>query len=108
MTRSSASHSRTSRRPAHNRSTSKTLAPTLRLGWLLAPARLVRALADEVLFSVIAPPRLQQLAFGDFLLRGELDRHLRRDASPVPAAPGRARAVAQARAADGGGRRDRR
>jgi DNA-binding transcriptional MocR family regulator len=59
-------------------STSKTLAPTLRLGWLLAPARLVRPLADEVLFSVIAPPRLQQLAFADFLLRGELDRHLRR------------------------------
>lgn len=59
-------------------SASKTLAPTLRLGWLLAPARLVRSLADEVLFSVIAPPRLQQLAFADFLLRGELDRHLRR------------------------------
>jgi GntR family transcriptional regulator/MocR family aminotransferase len=59
-------------------STSKTLAPTLRLGWLLASARLVRPLADEVLFSVIAPPRLQQLAFADFLLRGELDRHLRR------------------------------
>jgi len=59
-------------------STSKTLAPTLRLGWLLAPARLVRPLADEVLFSVIAPPRLQQLAFADFLVRGELDRHLRR------------------------------
>jgi GntR family transcriptional regulator / MocR family aminotransferase len=59
-------------------STSKTLAPTLRLGWLVAPARLVRPLADEVLFSVIAPPRLQQLAFADFMLRGELDRHLRR------------------------------
>jgi GntR family transcriptional regulator / MocR family aminotransferase len=59
-------------------STSKTLAPTLRLGWLLAPARLVRPLADEVLFTVIAPPRMQQLAFSDFLLRGELDRHLRR------------------------------
>src|SRR5438874_12399575 len=78
MSRSSASHCRTSRRPAHNRSTSETLAPTLRLGWLLAPARLVRSLADEVLFSVIAPRRLQQLAFADFLLRGELDRHLRR------------------------------
>jgi len=42
------------------------------------PPRLVRPLADEVLFSVIAPPRLQQLAFADFLARGELDRHLRR------------------------------
>src|SRR5262249_18147020 len=58
--------------------TSKPRAPTLRRGWLLAPARVVRPLADEVLFSVIAPPRLQQLAFADFLGRGELDRHLRR------------------------------
>ena len=27
---------------------------------------------------MIAPPRLEQLAFADFLERGELDRHLRR------------------------------
>jgi GntR family transcriptional regulator/MocR family aminotransferase len=57
---------------------SKTLAPTLRLGWVVAPGDLVRPLVDEVLFTVIAPPRLEQLAFADFLLRGELDRHLRR------------------------------
>jgi GntR family transcriptional regulator/MocR family aminotransferase len=57
---------------------SKTLAPTLRIGWVVAPSALVRALVDEVLFTVIAPPRLEQLAFADFLLRGELDRHLRR------------------------------
>ena len=38
----------------------------------------MRALADEVLYTVIAPPRLEQLAFADFLERGELDRHLRR------------------------------
>jgi GntR family transcriptional regulator / MocR family aminotransferase len=59
-------------------SASKTLAPTLRLGWLVAPATLVRQLADEVLYTTIAPPRLEQLAFADFLERGELDRHLRR------------------------------
>jgi GntR family transcriptional regulator/MocR family aminotransferase len=59
-------------------SASKTLAPTLRMGWLVAPGHLVHALADEVLFTVIAPARLQQLAFADFLERGELDRHLRR------------------------------
>ena len=29
-------------------------------------------------YTAIAPPRLEQLAFADFLLRGELDRHLRR------------------------------
>ncbi len=57
---------------------SKTLAPTLRLGWIVAPGELVRPLVDEVLYTVISPPRLEQLAFADFLLRGELDRHLRR------------------------------
>src|SRR3954449_6591868 len=65
-------------RVAYLGSASKTLAPTLRLGWLIPPSRLVRPLADEVLYSVIAPPRLEQLAFADFLERGELDRHLRR------------------------------
>jgi GntR family transcriptional regulator / MocR family aminotransferase len=59
-------------------SASKTLAPTLRLGWIVAPGELVRPLVDQVLHTVIAPPRLEQLAFSDFLLRGELDRHLRR------------------------------
>lgn len=59
-------------------SASKTLAPTLRLGWIVAPGELVRPLVDQVLHTVIAPPRLEQLAFADFLLRGELDRHLRR------------------------------
>jgi GntR family transcriptional regulator/MocR family aminotransferase len=65
-------------RVAYLGSASKTLAPTLRLGWLIPPPRLVRPLADEVLYTVIAPPRLEQLAFADFLERGELDRHLRR------------------------------
>ncbi len=59
-------------------SASKTLAPTLRLGWIVAPPRLVHGLVDQVLYTAIAPPRLEQLAFADFLARGELDRHLRR------------------------------
>jgi GntR family transcriptional regulator/MocR family aminotransferase len=57
---------------------SKTLAPTLRLGWIVAPGELVRPLVEQVLYTVISPPRLEQRAFTDFLLRGELDRHLRR------------------------------
>jgi GntR family transcriptional regulator/MocR family aminotransferase len=65
-------------RVAYIGSTSKTLAPTLRLGWLVAPPRLVEPLAEHVLYTTIAPPRLDQLAFADFLERGELDRHLRR------------------------------
>jgi GntR family transcriptional regulator / MocR family aminotransferase len=59
-------------------SASKTLAPTLRLGWIVAPGPLVRPLVEQVLYTVIAPPRLEQLALADFLERGELDRHLRR------------------------------
>ena len=57
---------------------SKTLAPTLRLGWIVAPGELVRPLVEQVLYTVISPPRLEQLAFANFLARGELDRHLRR------------------------------
>ena len=65
-------------RVAYLGSASKTLAPALRLGWLVAPSRLVRPLAEQVLYTIITPPRLEQLAFADFLERGELDRHLRR------------------------------
>jgi GntR family transcriptional regulator/MocR family aminotransferase len=65
-------------RVAYIGSASKTLAPTLRLGWLIAPGGVVHELADEVLYTSIAPARLQQLALADFLDRGELDRHLRR------------------------------
>ena len=57
---------------------SKTLAPTLRPGWIIAPGELVWPLVEQVLYTVISPPRLEQRAFADFLLRGELDRHLRR------------------------------
>jgi len=57
---------------------SKTLAPTLRLGWIVPPGELVWPLVEQVLYTVISPPRLEQRAFADFLLRGELDRHLRR------------------------------
>jgi len=57
---------------------SKTLAPTLRLGWMVVPGALVQPLVEQILFTVIAPPGLEQIAFADFLGRGELDRHLRR------------------------------
>jgi GntR family transcriptional regulator / MocR family aminotransferase len=59
-------------------SASKTLAPGLRLGWVLAPDRFVDPLAAAKLFADRGSPVLDQLAFADFLARGEFDRHLRR------------------------------
>ena len=57
---------------------SKTLAPGLRLGWLVVPPGLVDAIADAKKLADRGSPVLDQLAFADFLDRGELDRHLRR------------------------------
>ena len=57
---------------------SKTLAPGLRLGWLVLPPRLVGAFAEAKLLADRGSPVLDQLAFADFLDRGEFDRHLRR------------------------------
>jgi GntR family transcriptional regulator/MocR family aminotransferase len=57
---------------------SKTLAPALRLGWLVVPAHLVdevdrtKHLLDQ--FS----PSLDQLTLAEFLTRGDYDRHVRR------------------------------
>jgi GntR family transcriptional regulator/MocR family aminotransferase len=57
---------------------SKTLAPGLRLGWLVLPDRLVRDLATAKLLDDRGSPVLDQLTFADFVVRGEFDRHLRR------------------------------
>jgi GntR family transcriptional regulator / MocR family aminotransferase len=59
-------------------SASKTLAPTLRLGWIASPPEFVWPLVHEVIATMFSPPQLGQLAFADFIERGELDRHLRR------------------------------
>jgi GntR family transcriptional regulator/MocR family aminotransferase len=59
-------------------STSKTLAPALRLGWLVVPPRLLEAVTRAKLLADQGSPRIEQLALADFLARGELDRHLRR------------------------------
>ena len=57
---------------------SKVLAPGLRLGWLVAPPRLVDAIASIKMNADHGSAAIDQLAFADFLRHGELDRHLRR------------------------------
>ena len=57
---------------------SKTLAPALRLGWLVVPPRLLEAVQRQQRQADFGVSRIEQHAFADFLTRGELDRHLRR------------------------------
>jgi GntR family transcriptional regulator / MocR family aminotransferase len=55
----------------------KTLSPAVRLGWAVLPKALATAFAEEVVSSVLQISPIEQLAFADFLRRGEFDRHLR-------------------------------
>ena len=59
-------------------SASKTLAPGMRLGWLVAPGDLVDDVAAFKESFDRGSPSIDQLAFADFLGRGEYDHHLRR------------------------------
>ena len=58
-------------------STGKTLSPAVRIGWAVLPKALATAFAEEVVTSVLQISAIEQLAFADFLRRGEFDRHLR-------------------------------
>ena len=57
---------------------SKTLAPALRLGWLVVPPALEAAMTAELRRWSEGPPRIDQDALADMIHTGTYDRHLRR------------------------------
>jgi GntR family transcriptional regulator/MocR family aminotransferase len=59
-------------------SSSKTVAPSLRLGWIVVPPRLRDRIVESKRTTGTTPSPIFQLAFADLIDRGELDRHLRR------------------------------
>jgi GntR family transcriptional regulator / MocR family aminotransferase len=59
-------------------SVSKTLAPAIRLGWVLAPPRFVAGIVEEKRLSSRGAPGLDQEALALLMETGRFDRHLRR------------------------------
>jgi GntR family transcriptional regulator / MocR family aminotransferase len=57
---------------------SKTLAPGLRLAWVLVPSHLVGEMAAQHAVTRAMPSVLMQAAYATLLERGGIDRHLRR------------------------------
>jgi GntR family transcriptional regulator/MocR family aminotransferase len=64
-------------RVAYAGSTSKTLAPGMRLGWLLPPRRLYEQLVVAKHQSDLGSPAIPQLVFARMLATGEFARHVR-------------------------------
>ncbi|HTX12937.1 MAG TPA: PLP-dependent aminotransferase family protein [Solirubrobacteraceae bacterium] len=56
---------------------SKSLAPALRLGWIVCPAPLLGALTEDKRLSDRGSPTLEQLALATLIESGRYDRHLR-------------------------------
>ena len=57
---------------------SKSLAPALRLGWIVCPARLLESVTEDKRLSDRGSPTLEQLALATLIESGRYDRHLRR------------------------------
>ncbi|WP_410582324.1 PLP-dependent aminotransferase family protein [Amycolatopsis sp. lyj-108] len=58
--------------------TSKTLAPSLRLGWMVLPRFLVEPVRVEMAASGARPALLDQLAMAELIESGAYDQHIRR------------------------------
>ncbi|WP_327693368.1 MocR-like pyridoxine biosynthesis transcription factor PdxR [Streptomyces sp. NBC_00459] len=65
-------------RVAYTGSVSKSLAPGLRLGWLLVPESLADEVVERKRTMDLGHPALDQELFARFVERGDYDRHLRR------------------------------
>jgi GntR family transcriptional regulator/MocR family aminotransferase len=64
-------------RIAYTGSTSKSLAPGMRLGWLISPPRMYTDLVVAKHASDLGSPALPQLVLAQLIASGELDRHVR-------------------------------
>ena len=62
---------------AYAGSTSKTLAPGMRLGWLIPPVRLQADLTEAKYASDLGSPALPQLVLARLIASGELEQHIR-------------------------------
>ena len=58
--------------------TSKMLAPALRMGWLVVPHHMLRAVQEQQQLMDYGVSRIEQHALARMFASGEIDRHLRR------------------------------
>lgn len=65
-------------RVVYTGSVSKSLAPGLRLGWLIAPAALTERIVARKRTMDLGNPVIDQAVLADFVVRGGYDRQLRR------------------------------